>query len=239
MTTLQAWTEKPEGGPAPDRVIDAPALIPDPEADRRSARSGRFLWRTIGVPLGLLVLAGLGLMSSPGVRHGSAASPAVCRASDWQTDLTVDGSRPELAMTTLRSKNTIGPPGSCVDVRLACLRDGPYFEVRLASPGLRIRDVGPLQMRGLNEDLSARVFQSGGSEASVRIAGKEEVELIAFALANSLGFRVPITLSTGETGIADFRSYHFSTAVRPVLFACNMRMPQNDDSDDDNENESN
>lgn len=139
-------------------------------------------------------------------------------------------------MTTLRSRNEVGPSGSrsCVEVRLACSPEGPYFEVRLSSPTLAMRQVGPLQIRNLHDELSAQVFQpKEGSESAVRIADKPAVELIAFALANSLAFRVPITFSTGDTAVADFKSYHFSSAVRPVLFACNMRTLQSEDDDED------
>ena len=65
-----------------------------------------------------------------------------------------------------------------------------------------------------------------GAQTAVRVAEKEAVELIAYAIANSLAFRIPITFADGEAAVAEFKSYHFSTAVRPVLFACNMRSLQ-------------
>ena len=96
--------------------------------------------------------------------------------------------------------------------------------MRLASSAIGVREVGPLQIRNLKDELSAQLFRpTDGSETAVRVVDKSAVELIAYALANSLGFRVPITLTTGETAVAEFRSYHFLSAVRPVLFACNMR----------------
>lgn len=154
---------------------------------------------------------------------------SACPASDWQTRVTLDQSRPELATTTLRSRNVVGPAAaaSCVDVSVACLQEGPYFEVRLASPAIGVREIGPLQIRSLKDELSAQLFRpTDGSDTAVRIADKPAVELIAYALANSLAFRVPITFATGETAVAEFRSYHFLSAVRPVLFACNMRSLQ-------------
>ncbi len=251
MTTLKPDSDHQAIGPmAADRLGEAPALVPEAEPAQaatdgvpptagtpRAQASGRQTWATWLVPLGLAVLAGFGLMSSPGLRHGQAATAvAACQSADWQTTVAVDGSRPEKAMTTLRSRNAVGPAGagSCVEVRLACLPEGPYFEVRLASPAPAIREVGPLQIRNLNDELSAQVFQPpGSSDSAVRIADKPAVELIAFALANSMAFRVPITLSTGDFGIADFKSYHFSSAVRPVLFACSMRALQNEDAEDE------
>jgi hypothetical protein len=137
-------------------------------------------------------------------------------------------------MATLRSRNEVGGSDlrSCAEVRLACRQEGPYFEVRLSSPALAMREVGPLQIRNLHDELSARVFQpNAGGEGAVRIVDKPAVELIAFALASSLAFSVPMTFSSGDKATAEFKSYHFSTAVRPVLFACNMRKLQTDDDD--------
>ena len=158
----------------------------------------------------------------------SAAVPA-CAAADWHTELTLDRSRPELATTTLRSRNAVGPQGraSCAEVSFACRPDGPYFELRLSSPAPPMRQIGPIEVRNLNDDLAAQVFAPpAGAQTAVRVAEKEAVELIAYAIANSLAFRIPITFPGGERSVAEFKSYHFSTAVRPVLFACNMRSLQ-------------
>lgn len=189
------------------------------------------------IPPSLAVAAAVGLVSAPpGSRGAPAAIAKACHASDWKSTVTLDGSQPEMAMAMLRSRNEVGASDmhSCVEVRLACRREGPYFEVRLSSPSLAMREVGPLQIRNLHDELSAQVFQpNAGGDDAVRIADKPAVELIAFALADSLAFSVPITFSTGDQAVAEFKSYHFSTAVRPVLFACNMRRLQSEDDDDD------
>jgi hypothetical protein len=215
-----------------DSVGEASARAP--ERIDSSAGRGRFALRRggrwPGSVLCLAVLVGAGTLywsrahDEPVDRTAFPAS--ACPASDWQTRVTLDQSRPELATTTLRSRNSVGPAdaSSCVDVSVACLQGGPYFEVRLASSAIGVREVGPLQIRNLKDDLSAQLFRpTDGSESAVRIVDKSAVELIAYALANSLGFRVPITFATGDTAVAEFRSYHFLSAVRPVLFACNMR----------------
>lgn len=215
-------------------VSPPPALAAvEPRAAKTARRWGAWL-----IPPCLAVAAAAGLVSAPpGSRGAAAVAPAAnCHASDWQTTVTLDGSRPEMAMATLRSRNAVGPSdlGSCAEVRLACRREGPYFELRIPSPTLAMREVGPLQIRSLHDELSARAFQpDAGGEGAVRIADKQAVELIAFALANSLAFSVPITFTSGDKAVAEFKSYHFSTAVRPVLFACNMRKLQTDDDDDD------
>jgi hypothetical protein len=208
---------------------------------KAAARPGRLGNRALlggrrrpGPMVCLAVLVGAGTLYWSKAHDEPAGSQAffpasACAASDWQTQVTLDQSRPELATTTLRSRNSVGPAeaASCVDVSVACLQDGPYFEVRLASPALGVKEVGPLRIRSLTDELSAQLFRpTDGSETAVRIVDKSSVELIAFALANSLGFRIPITFATGETAVAEFRSYHFLSAVRPVLFACNMRSLQ-------------
>ncbi len=87
--------------------------------------------------------------------------------------------------------------------------------------------IGPIEVRNLNDDLAAQVFAPvDGAQSAVRVADKEAVELIAYAIANSLSFRIPLTFASGEAAVAEFKSYHFSTAVRPVLFACSMRSLQ-------------
>jgi len=203
---------------------------PDPPAVRdrlKSRRGGR--WPASMLCLALLVGAGTLYWSKAHDEPVDRFVASACPASDWQTRVTLDQSRPELATTTLRSRNSIGPgdAASCVDVSVACLQEGPYFEVRLASSAIGVREVGPLQIRSLKDELSAQLFRpTDGSETAVRIVDKSAVELIAYALANSLGFRVPITFTTGDSAVAEFRSYHFLSAVRPVLFACNMRSLQ-------------
>jgi hypothetical protein len=204
-------------------------LVDPPTAPSRLhlRRAGR--WPGSMLCLALLVGAGTLYWSKAHDEPVDAFAAGACPASDWQTRVTLDRSRPELATTTLRSRNSIGPAdaASCVDVSVACLQQGPYFEVRLASSAIGVREVGPLQIRNLKDELSAQLFRpTDGSETAVRIVDKSAVELIAYALANSLGFRVPITFATGDTAIAEFRSYHFLSAVRPVLFACNMRSLQ-------------
>jgi len=204
-----------------------PRDVVDPSTQRgrvNARRAGR--WP--GSMLCLALLAGAGTLhwSKAHDEPVDAFAASACPASDWQTRVTLDQSRPELATTTLRSRNSIGPAeaASCVDVSVACLQQGPYFEVRLASSAIGVREVGPLQIRSLKDELSAQLFRpTDGSETAVRIVDKSAVELIAYALANSLRFRVPITFATGDTAVAEFRSYHFLSAVRPVLFACNMR----------------
>ena len=99
-----------------------------------------------------------------------------------------------------------------------------------------MRQIGPIEVRNLNDDLAAQVFAPPtGAQAAVRVAEKAAVELIAYAIANSLAFRIPITFVDGEAAMAEFRSYHFSTAVRPVLFACNMRSLQVEPPSEDEE----
>ena len=231
----------PDGGAEayPPVRVTRPAA---PVAASRSAFAGRsriaFLARSRAAwlaPPCLAVLAGAGFITAPpGASGASDAAARACEAADWQATVALDGSRPETAMATLRSRNEVGRAGSrsCVEARFACSREGPYFEVRLSTPSAALRDVGPLQIRSLQDELSARVFPpNDGSESAVRIADKPAVELIAFALANSLAFRVPMTFANGEAAVADFKSYHFSTAVRPVLFACNMRLLQTDEED--------
>jgi hypothetical protein len=175
------------------------------------------------VPLALVLVATASAVFLRGTP--SPAAPA-CAVADWRTDLTLDRSRPELAVTTLRSRNAVGPDGqaSCAEVSFACRPDGPYFELRLAAP---MRQIGPIEVRNLNDDLAAQVFAPPAeAETAVRVSDKEAVELIAYAIANSLAFRVPITFAQGEAAVAEFKSYHFASAVRPVLFACNMRSLQ-------------
>ena len=178
------------------------------------------------VPLGLVLVAAA---SSVYLRGNPSAAVPACAAADWRTELTLDRSRPERAMTTLRSRNAVGPEGraGCAEVSFACLPDGPYFELRSHSPALAMRQIGPIEVRNLNDDLAAQVFAPvDGAQSAVRVADKEAVELIAYAIANSLSFRIPITFASGEAAVAEFKSYHFSTAVRPVLFACSMRSLQ-------------
>jgi len=214
---------------AVDASGHAPGLVDPPAArDRLESRPGG-RWRGSMLCLALLVGAGTLYWSKAHDEPVARFAVSACPASDWQTRVTLDQSRPELATTTLRSRNSIGPvdAASCVDVSVACLQEGPYFEVRLASSAVGVREVGPLQIRSLKDELSAHLFRpTDGSETAVRIVDKSAVELIAYALANSLGFRVPITFTTGDTAVAEFRSYHFLSAVRPVLFACNMRSLQ-------------
>lgn len=211
-----------------DATLVASANAPA-EPRRRGVRARGRRWQVALLCLAALA-GGVTVYWSRG--HGEPVpvfAASACPASDWQTRVTLDQSRPELATTTLRSRNSVGPAAaaSCVDVSVACLAEGPYFEVRLASPAIGVREVGPLQIRSLKDELSVQLFRPiDGGETAVRIVDKSSVELIAYALANSLGFRVPITFTNGETAVAEFRSYHFSSAVRPVLFACNMRSLQ-------------
>jgi hypothetical protein len=188
-------------------------------------------------PLGLALVAAASFVCFRGTA-GAPGAVEACAAADWRTELTLDRSRPELAMTTLRSRNAVGPAGlaTCVDVSFACRAEGPYFELRLASPTLQVSEIGPMQIRNLNDELAAQAFAPGnGPQAAIRVADKDAVELIAYAIANSLAFRIPITFSDGATGLAEFKSYHFSTAVRPVLFACNMRSLQLEQPSEDAE----
>jgi len=187
------------------------------------------------VPLGLVLVA---TASSVYLRGSPSAAVPACAAADWRTELTLDRSRPELATTTLRSRNAVGPEGraACAEVSFACRPDGPYFELRLISPAPPMRQIGPIEVRNLNDDLAAQVFAPpAGAQMAVRVAEKEAVELIAYAIANSLAFRIPITFADGEAAVAEFRSYHFSAAVRPVLFACNMRSLQIEPPSEDEE----
>jgi hypothetical protein len=218
----------PEVGNEASLVPGAPGA---PGAGRKTDFRGFAL--TWLVPLALVLIA---TASSVYLRGSPSAAVPACEAADWQTELTLDRSRPELAMTTLRSRNAIGPEGQagCAEVSFACRPDGPYFELR--SPALAIRQIGPIEVRNLNDDLAAQVFAPPtGAQTAVRVADKEAVELIAYAVANSLAFRIPITFANGEAAVAEFKSYHFSSAVRPVLFACNMRSLQIEPPSDDDE----
>ena len=186
-------------------------------------------------PLGLVLLAAA---SSVYLRGTPSAAVPACAAADWRTELTLDRSRPELATTTLRSRNAVGPEGqaACAEVSFACRPDGPYFELRSNSPALPMRQIGPIEVRNLNDDLAAQVLAPpAGAQTAVRVAEKAAVELIAYAIANSLAFRIPITFADGEAAVAEFKSYHFSAAVRPVLFACNMRSLQIEPPSEDEE----
>jgi hypothetical protein len=236
-----AETEQADRAEAGVQGAAAPTLVPDLHAPDGPARPGERpparerrspVWWAC---LALLVAGGTVYWAKgPDVATSSLAASA-CAPSDWQTRVTLDQSRPELATTTLRSRNLVGPAdaASCVDVSVACLQEGPYFEVRVASPGIGVREVGPLEIRSLSDELSAQLFRpTDGSDNAVRVVDKSAVELIAYALANSLGFRVPITFSNGDTAVAEFRSYHFASAVRPVLFACNMRSLQSEKPDE-------
>jgi len=222
---------EPEAGSQASLV---PGATGGTEAARKTDVRGFAL--TWLVPLALVLLAAA---SSVYLRGNPSAAVPACAAADWHTELTLDRSRPELAMTTLRSRNAVGPQGQadCAEVSFGCRPDGPYFELRSSSPTLPMRQIGPIEVRNLNDDLAAQVFAPpAGAETTVRVADKEAVELIAYAIANSLAFRIPIAFADGEAAVAEFKSYHFSTAVRPVLFACNMRSLQVEPpSDDDDE----
>jgi len=212
-----AAIEAGAGGEAP--------LVPGAAEPARKSDSHRFA-PTWLVPLGLVLVA---TASSVYLRGSPSAAVPACAAADWRTELTLDGSRPELATTTLRSRNAVGADGraGCAEVSFACRAEGPYFELRVDAAGLRMRQIGPIAVRNLNDDLAAQVFAPPtGAQTAVRVADKEAVELIAYAIANSLAFRIPITFADGQAGVAEFKSYHFSSAVRPVLFACNMRSLQ-------------
>lgn len=220
----------PEAGSEASLV---PGAMGTPEAGRKAGF--RVLAQTWVVPLALVLVATASAVFLRGTP--SPAAPA-CAAADWRTDLTLDRSRPELAVTTLRSRNVVGPEGQagCAEVSFGCRADGPYFEMRVNSPALPMRQVGPIEVRNLNDDLAAQVFAPhDGAQTAVRVTDKEAVELIAYAIANSLAFRIPITFVDGEAAMAEFRSYHFSTAVRPVLFACNMRSLQVEPPSEDEE----
>jgi hypothetical protein len=215
----------------PEAGTEAPLVPGAPEAGGKTGLRGFALTWLIPLALVLITTASaVYLRGSP-----SAAVPA-CATADWRTELTVDGSRPELASTTLQSRNAVGPGGlgACAEVSFACRPDGPYFELR--SPTSPMRQIGPIEVRNLNDELAAKVFgPTSGAQAAVRVTDKEAVELIAYAVANSLAFRIPITFANGEAAVAEFKSYHFSSAVRPVLFACNMRSLQIEPPSDDDE----
>src|SRR5260370_34446181 len=85
------------------------------------------------VPLGLVLVA---TASSVYLRGSPSAAVPACAAADWRTELTLDRSRPELATTTLRSRNAVGPQGqaACAEMSFARRPDGPYFYLRLISP---------------------------------------------------------------------------------------------------------
>jgi hypothetical protein len=213
------------------------SLVPGATGTTAGVRKAGFraLVLTWLVPLVLVLLSAA---SSVYLRGSPSAAVPACAAADWRTELTLDRSRPELAITTLRSRNAVGPEGraGCAEVSFACRSDGPYFELRVNSPALPMRQIGPIEVRNLNDDLAAQVFAPpDGAQTVVRVADKEAVELIAYAIANSLAFRVPITFADGEASNAEFKSYHFSTAVRPVLFACNMRSLQVEPPSEDEE----
>jgi len=219
---------KPEAGTEASLV---PGATSRAEATGKTDLRGFVL--TWLIPIALMVIASA---SSVYLRGSPNAAVPACAAADWRTELTVDRSRPELASTSLQSRNAVGPEGhaGCAEVSFACRPDGPYFELRSASSPMR--QIGPIEVRNLNDDLAAKVFApTSGAQGAVRIADKEAVELIAYAVANSLAFRIPITFAGGEAGVAEFKSYHFSSAVRPILYACNMRSLQIEPPSDDDE----
>jgi hypothetical protein len=225
------------GVPVEPEAGSEASLVPGAAGAREAGPKAHFRGFVLTwlVPFGLALIA---TASSVYLRGSPGAAVPACAAADWRTELTLDRSRPELASTTLRSRNAVGSQGqaACAEVSFACLADGPYFELRVSPPAPAMRQIGPIEVRNLNDDLAAQVFAPpAGAQTAVRLAEKEAVELIAYAFANSLAFRIPITFADGEAAVAEFRSYHFSTAVRPVLFACNMRSLQIEPPSEDEE----
>src|SRR5262245_20680308 len=187
---------KPEAGTEASLV---PGATSTAEAGGKTDLRGFVLTWLIPIALVVTVAA-----SSVYLRGSPNAAVPACAAADWRTELTVDRSRPELATTTLQSRNAVGPEGQagCAEVSFACRPDGPYFELR--SPASPMRQIGPIEVRNLNDDLAAKVFApTSGAQAAVRITDKEAVELLAYAVANSLAFRVPITFANGEAAVAE------------------------------------
>jgi hypothetical protein len=241
--TISNDTREDAGQAAAERIGSVPTevragteaiLVPGVTKPVRKAgfRSFALTWLA---PLGLVLVAAA---SSVYFRGSPSAAVPACVAADWRTELTLDRSRPEFAITTLRSRNAVGPEGQagCAEVSFACRSEGPYFELRLNASSAPMREIGPIEVRNLNDDLAAQVFgPPDGVQTAVRVTEKEAVELIAYAIANSLAFRIPITFTNGEAAVADFKSYHFASAVRPVLFACNMRSLQVQPPSEDDE----
>src|SRR5436189_3087523 len=100
-----------------------------PGAPERGTDFRRFAL-TWAVPLGLVIVA---TASSVYLRGSPSAAVPACAAADWHTELTLDRSRPELATTTLRSRNAVGPQGraDCAEVSFGCRPDGPLFRAAL------------------------------------------------------------------------------------------------------------
>jgi hypothetical protein len=154
-----------------------------------------------------------------------SAQGLACGTSGWRTDITLDHSRPELVSTTLRSQNAIGPQTEprCVDISFACLKDGPYFELRLGSSGARIKEIGSLLVKLANDDVNVRVSGLISDDGNaIRVSEKIAVEVLASVL-NESSFAIPLTLADGENAVAQFYSFDLFPAIRPVLLTCKMR----------------
>jgi curved DNA-binding protein CbpA len=154
-----------------------------------------------------------------------AQNRATCGTSVWRTNITLDHSRPELASTTLHSRNAIGPQPEprCVDISFACLNDGPYFELRLGSSGARIKETERLLVKVTGEDVNVSVSGLISAEGNAfRISEKTAVEVLASVL-NDTSFDIPLTLADGEHAVAQFDALDLFPAIRPVLITCKMR----------------
>jgi hypothetical protein len=153
------------------------------------------------------------------------AQTETCGTSGWRTNITLDHSRPELVSTTLRSQNAIGPQTEprCVDISFACLKEGPYFELRLGSSGARIKEIGSLLVKVANNDVNVRVSGLISDDGNaIRVSEKTVVEVLASVLSES-SFAIPLTLADGENAVAQFYSSDLFPAIRPVLLTCKMR----------------
>lgn len=195
----------------------------------------------LGSRLAAALALGAVLLAS-GCSNEQFADPLTCGTPGWNSSVYADKSRPEVAVTTLRSANEIGrdQAKTCAQIVLACRRtEGPYFELRLMNPQLKIKEVGQIRvdisaLQGT--DLSIGQDPVDGGQA-VRTAEKDLVEVIAQTLVDSWNIRVPITLADGQTGTAQFNSRGFHAAARTVLFACDMRNLSSDEDDEDDDDD--
>jgi hypothetical protein len=152
------------------------------------------------------------------------ASPdeAVCGTTSWRTKITFDNSRPELVSTSLQSDRTRDEVG-CVDIVFACRSNGPYFEVRLDASRPQIDGAVPIFVSAADEWNASLLGSISDDGRSTRISNKNTIEVLAAVLIDRYSFDIRLGLANGRNAVAQFHSLDLSTAIRPVLLACQMR----------------